>query len=324
MEKAKSACDHAVTNSPKLADGYACLGRVDSGTGEYEKAVAQFQKATALDPTSDEAFRGLADAYQKLNKPAEAEATYKKAISLRPQYWAGYSWLGVFYYRQGRYDDAAKAFQEVITLAPDNFRGYSNLGGMYVVQSRYKDAISLLQKSASIRPTVEAYSNLGVAHFTLREFENAAHNFEEGLKLDKSSSVNWGNLGDAYYWVPGKKARATDAYREAIRLAEEKLLVNPRDGYTWALRSTYLAMTDHREEASTSVQKALSFAPTDPNVQFRAALVYNHLGETNTSLEWLRRAVAGGFPIDFVKSWPGFDHLHADPRFQAILRDTKH
>ena len=46
----RAACDQAVASSPNLADGYACLGSVYRTPGEYEKAVAQFQKATALDP----------------------------------------------------------------------------------------------------------------------------------------------------------------------------------------------------------------------------------------------------------------------------------
>ncbi|HEV2729468.1 MAG TPA: tetratricopeptide repeat protein [Terriglobales bacterium] len=319
MQKARSACNQAVEDAPNLSDGYACLGGVYRGTGEYEKAVAQFQKATVLDPTRDDAFRGLADAYQKLNKPAEAEATYRQAIRLRPQYWAGYSWLGFFYWRQARYNDAARMFKEVVTLAPDNFRGYSDLGAMYVAQARNQEAIVQLEKSVSLRPTVEAYDNLGTAYFTMRKFEDAAHNYEEGVKLDKTSWLTWGNLGDAYYWAPGKRPQAGTAYGEAIRLADEKLRVNPRDGYTLALRATYLAMIDKREEALGSLLKALSFSPTDPDVQFRAALVYNHFGETDRSLEWLQKAMAAGVPASLVRSTPDFDHLRNDPRLQALL-----
>jgi serine/threonine-protein kinase len=296
------------------------LGRVYRGRGEYEKAVAQFQKATALDPTSDDAYRGLADAYQKLNQPTEAEATYRRAISLRPQYWAGYSWLGFFYYNQARYDDAAKMFKEVINLAPDNYRGYSNLGAMYIAQDRYQEAIAELEKSVSIRPTVEAYLNLGTASFMVRKFEAAAHNYEEALKLDRTNWLSWGNLADAYYWVPGKRQEASNAYREAIRLADEKLRVNPRDGNTLAYRAVYLAMLDQKDESLTSLQKAVSFSSQDPDVRFRAALVYNHFGDINRTREWLQNALAAGVPASLVRGTPDFDHLRDDPRFQALLR----
>jgi len=323
MQKARSACDQAVARGPRLADAYTCIGNVDRGTGQYEKAVVQFQKATALDPTSDDAFRGLADAYQKLNKTGDAEATFRKAISLRPQYWDEYNRLGVFYWEQGRYDDAGKMFKDVISLTPDNFRGYSNLGGILVLQGRYQDAIPVLEKSVSLRPTGEVYDNLGNVYFSMRKFEEAARSFEEGLKLEKSSWLSWGNLGDACYWAPGRRQQASDAYREALRLSDEPVRINSRNGRIWAYRATYLAMLDRNKEAADALQRALSISPKNPDVQFRAALVYNHFGDTGRTLQRLQDALALGATATSVRDTPDFDHLRSDTRFQSILRGTK-
>jgi len=320
VEKARSACNQAVAIAPKLAEGWTCLGIVYRATGEYEQAVANFQKATVLDPTSDDAFRGLAGAYQKLNRPGEAEATFRKAISLRPQYWAGYSWLGAFYYDRGRYADAANMFQEVITLAPDNFRGYSNLGGIYVAMGQYQNATSTLEKSVSIRPTGPAYLNLGTAYFSRRNFEAAASNYEQGLKLGGDDWLSWGNFADACYQLPGRREQAMNAYGKAIQLADADLKVNPRDGLTWAYRSTYLAMLDRKDEALTSLQKAISFSPQDPDVRLRAALVYNHFEDPDRTIEWLQKARAAGTSASLIRGTPDFDHLSGDPRLQAILR----
>ncbi len=323
LEKARAACDHAVADSPKLADGYACLGSVYRDRGDYEKAIAQFEKAAALDPVNDDTFRGLAEVYRKLNRPAEAEATYRKAIELRPQYWAGYSWLGAFYREEGRYEDAARMFQEVVTLAPDNFRGYSNLGAMYVVQGKYPQAIALLEKSIAIRPTVEVYDNLGTAYFYMRKFDGAAASYEEGLKFNRTSWLTWGNLGDAYSQVPGKRDKAVEAYREAIRLTDEELRINPRDGRIWSFKAEYLAMTENKPEALAALQKAEAFAPDNAGVLFNGALVHNHFGETTPTIKWLQRALAAGLPVNVINSTPDLDHLHSNPAFQAILRGTK-
>ena len=70
-----------------------------------------------------------------------------------------------------------------------------------------------MQKSLSIRPTVEVYDNLGNAYFSMRKYDEAARNFEDGLKFEKTSWLSWGNLGDAYYLVPDKRQKAIDAYR---------------------------------------------------------------------------------------------------------------
>ena len=68
------------------------------------------------------------------------------------------------------------------------------------------------------------------------------------------------------------------------------------------------------------LRKAISISPDDPDVQFRAALVYNHFGDTNLTLEWLQKALAKGFPAEFVRTTPDFDHLRDDPRIKKLLQ----
>jgi tetratricopeptide (TPR) repeat protein len=201
ITKANGVCHKAVSLDPDLAQGHYCLGRVFEGTGQYERAVKEFELAVVLDPSSDEAYRGLAHSYSSIGKPAGAEATYQRAISLRPHYWAGYSWLGTFYFNEARYADAVSMFSKVVELSPANFRGYSNLEAVYVLQGLYLQAINELDKSIAIRPTESAYANLGTAYFGLRRFEDAVRAYEQGLKLDDKDWLLWGNLGDARYWI---------------------------------------------------------------------------------------------------------------------------
>ena len=106
-----------------LAEGHTCLGNLYNDTGQYDKAVKEFQRADSLDPDSVDALNGLAEAYDRLGNAAAAEDTYRKAITLRPQYWAVYNWLGYFYFGQARYADAAAMFRKVVELTPDNNRG---------------------------------------------------------------------------------------------------------------------------------------------------------------------------------------------------------
>jgi Flp pilus assembly protein TadD len=192
-----------------------------------------------------------------------------------------------------------------------------------VIQGKYPQAIDLLEKSIAIRPTVEVYDNLGTVYFFMRKFDQAAANYEEGLKFDKTSWLSWGNLGDAYYQVPGKRENAINAYREAIRLADAELRVNPRDGRIWSFKAVYLAMTDHQQEALAALQKAVAFAPANQRVLFNGALVYNHFANQRLTIESLRKALAAGLPVNVINSTPDLDHLHAEPDFQSILRGNK-
>jgi len=319
LTRASANCEKALAASTSLAEGHACYGNVLFGTGKYEEAVKQYQRSLELDPNSDYALGQLADAYQKLGNPAAAEAAYKKAVALRPNYWAVYSGLGAIYFGQARYGEAAEMFERVTQLAPDNYSGYSNLGAIYLLQGRYQDAISQLKRSIDLRPNVIAYTNLGAAYFALRHFAEAADSFQQGVKLDARNWSNWGNLGDALYWIPARRSEAATPYHTAISLARAKLEINPRDANIWAMVASYYAMLDDRAAAHESLQRALNIAPADPDVAFRAAIVYMHAGDTDRCLTWLSKAAAEGFSRPSIRDLPDFDALHGNPTFQALV-----
>jgi len=317
---ARMACERALALDAKLPAAQICLGTIEDGTGHPEQAVGRFQQALVTEPTSDDAYRGLGNAFEHLGRSAEAERTYRRAIELRPQYWVGHSWLGTFYLHQGRFTDAAESFKRVVALVPGSFRGYSNLGAVYIQQGRYQEAIPVLERSVAIRPTASAHSNLATAYFYQRRFSDAARSYEAALKLDDRDYRFWGNLGDALYWAARLRGQSAAAYRKAIELAKANLQVNARAPRVQADLAHYHAMLGERGPALAYLGKALEAAPDNPDVRFEAALVYNQAGNTNQALTWLENAVAAGLSTTIIRDTPDFDALRGRSRFQALLR----
>jgi tetratricopeptide (TPR) repeat protein/DNA-binding winged helix-turn-helix (wHTH) protein/TolB-like protein len=318
LNKASEECNQALKLSANLAEAHTCMGLFYNTTGKYEQAVVEFRRASELDRNDDLAWRGLGSALEHLDKPADAEAAYQKAISLRPQYWAPYNWLGRFYFQHARYSDAAGMLRKAIELAPENQKLYSNLGGIYVQIGRYDDAIVALKRSIELRPTMSAYSNLGAAYFYTRKYAEAGDALRKAAELDSKDLATWGNLGDALYWTPGRRREAAQAYRKALDLAAAKLSVNPNDGLTSAYSADYYAMLDEKEKAFTDIDHALKLSPSDGDVLFRAALVYNHFGDDNQTLALLQRAVQHGFSTATIRDTPDFDHLNNNQLFASL------
>lgn len=257
---AKTNCERAVSLAGSESAGHACLGQVLLGTGEYQQAAQEYERAVQLEPTNDEAIQGVAKAFDKLGNTRQAEVTYRKAIALRPNYWLTYNALGGFYSRHGRYPEAAEMFAKVVLIAPESFRGWSNLGGTYVNEGRYQEAIETLQRSISILPTYAAYSNLATAFFELRRFDDAAREYTLALQQGGRDYVVWGNLGDACDYS-GDKAGAAVAYRKAITLARERLEVNPRDATTLRKFGTVLFRHKGREACLSKHRSRLAVRP---------------------------------------------------------------
>jgi tetratricopeptide (TPR) repeat protein len=258
--------------------------------------------------------------YEQLDQLDAAEKTFKQAIAMRPNYWATYNWLGLFYMRHARYEEAAAMYSQVVSLAPDSFTGYYNLGGVRILQGKYTEAIPLLQHSLQIRKTADATSNLATAYFQLHRYADSAASFEQATQLDPANYVFWGNLGDAYYWAPGRRAEAAAAYGKGIALGEQQLRINPRDADALSSLAMYHAMRGERKAALDNVDAALRIKPNGPDLLFNAGIAYVQVGETQRALEVLEKAVGAGISPATLRDTPNFDGLRANPRFLKLIQ----
>ncbi len=319
IDSAQQSCAKAIELGNAGAEGHVCLGTIENGTGQFEKAAEQFQQAVQLDPTNDAAYWHLAEAYQSLNQLDKAEETYKRRISIRPEYWRSYSALGVFYINQAEYEKAQAMFEKAVSLRPNNYKDNSNLGAALLYEGKDEEATRAFEKSIAIRPSRSAYDNLGFAYFRLRRFDQAARTTQEALKLDDSDYQTWGNLGD-YLYYGGKKSDATEATKKAIFMAEQKLKTNPRDTSVLSDLAAYWAMLGDRVRALDYLNRAL-VGKNDKELLFQAAVVYNQLRETGTALEWLSKALAAGYSRSVVSKTPELDNLHDNSRYQALMQE---
>jgi tetratricopeptide (TPR) repeat protein len=323
IESARQACERAVSLDAKLAAGHICLGSLYNSTGEYEKAVPEFRTAAEREPTSDDAYRGLAWGYEQSGQFQAAEQTYEKAIKLRPSYWRNYINLGTFYYRRGNYQEAVPMFRRVTELTPDNRWGYTNLGVVYYYLGRPDEAAAMWRRTLEIRPDATAYSNLGTMTFFTGHYAESVGPFEKAAELEPQSYFCWGNLADAYRWTPRNKDRVKATYARAIGLAEHDLEVNRRDTGALGSLALYEAKSGAPEKARQLIGKALALAPKDVELLGQAVEVYTITGEQQKALDCLKNAVQGGYPRFEIEANPELAGLRSDPRYRRIMAEAQ-
>jgi serine/threonine protein kinase/tetratricopeptide (TPR) repeat protein len=317
-EQAKRSSATAIQLNDKLAQVYVTLGMIRTGTGEYSQAVGSLQRALQLDPLNADAYKELGKAYEKLGNLKEAESTYRDAIAVRPNYWITHNDLGSFYFRLGRYAEAEREFQTVVELTPDNARGYSNLGAVAYSQKHYEKAARLYERSAAIKPTGSAYNNLGVLYFTLRRYSDAAHYFALAVQINGHDSNVWHSLAAAYEWSDQpEKARA--AFQRTAQLAEAQLRINPRDTNVLITLADADSRLNQAQRARELLGKALALAPDDVSDMFQASVVYEQLGDRKRALQYIAKAIQGGFPRDQIENSPSLAQLRRDPRFLRLF-----
>jgi eukaryotic-like serine/threonine-protein kinase len=318
VEPARAACEGALGISQDLSEPHTCVGMVLNGTGEYEKAVEEFRIALNLEPTNDLSYVGLATAYEKLGRAADAERTYRHAIELRPNYWAAYNTLGGYYYRLGRFDDALTMFQQVVALAPDSFRGYSSVGAVHFMKDQTAEAVAAFQKSLSIRRNYVAASNLGTLYFFEGEYGRSVEAFRQALTLDQGNYVVWKNLAGALAGA-GDAKEAAAAFRRARELVQERLTVNRRDPALHLALADYNAALGDMAQSQASLAEVLKLAPTEAHTLFDLAVYYElRLKQRDKALQWLQAAIEHGQTWREIDRSPDLKSLRADHRFEQM------
>lgn len=107
-------------------------------SGEFEKAVAKYNKVIKADPKCAEAHFGKAEASVGVPKltPEEVMESYKKAVELDPKNPIYQSSYGAYLVEIGRFNEAEAAYLKAAELDPDNARYYfSEFGVEYTLRA---------------------------------------------------------------------------------------------------------------------------------------------------------------------------------------------
>ncbi len=319
LADARASCQRAVELNARLAAPHLTMGLIQAAAGEHPAAIASFKRSLELEPANADAVRELANAYDAAGRTEDAEATFRRAIALQPSSWAAYKDLGVFYNRHGRIEEAIPWFKRVVDLTPDNYSGYANLAAMYLRLGRHEEAAATLERSLTLNPSAQAYSNLGSVYYMQKRYRDAAHEYLNAVELIPADDHYWGNLADAYRWIPGKAAESARAYRQAIAQAEKQVAINPRDGELHSRIAMYWISLGEREPALREIAQAARLSPADGQVLFRSALVYEQSGRREEALDAVRTALAGGYSKEEIEKAPPLEALRQDPRYRSII-----
>jgi len=294
VDQAAVYAERAVQLDPSQPEAHTTLGELQRISGKYADATASFQRALTLRPDFVDARLGLADTDSAMGHVVDADRLYRSALALAPEWPDAYGRYGYFCFNHGRYGDAVRLFTKQASILPDAPRAYSNLGGALQMLGRYHDAMQAYQKSIDIEPTANGYSNLGFCYYSLGRFADAAASFEKAAQLQPKQFVVWANLGDAYRWVPGQRAKSAAPYEQAIKLARESLAVNPSDVQARAVAARCLAKMGDLASAEAELNLALRQDPTNYRALYAAAVIANIRGDRDGARAWLKRAIAAG------------------------------
>ncbi|WP_299623492.1 tetratricopeptide repeat protein, partial [Pelagibius sp.] len=120
---------------------------------QFEKAVADYDKAIELDPKYAAAYNNRGNAHDDLEQFEKAVADYDKAIELDPKYAAAYNNRGNVHYDLEQFEKAVADYDKAIELDPKDAIAYKNRGRLRFILGQFVKAEQDLTKSTKLRTT---------------------------------------------------------------------------------------------------------------------------------------------------------------------------
>jgi tetratricopeptide (TPR) repeat protein len=192
-DKAIADFDKAIALNPSYPSVYYNRGIAHAGKGNYDKAILDFDKSIALNPNHFEAYynRGVILHFYKHDYD-KAIVDYDKAITLNRNHTITYNNRGVIYVEKGDYDKAVAEFSEAITLDPNYSNAYINRGAAYAEKGDYDKAMVDYNKAITLNPSHDkVYNNRANAWFMKKNYDKAWADIEQYRKLGGVPNSNF-------------------------------------------------------------------------------------------------------------------------------------
>jgi tetratricopeptide (TPR) repeat protein len=135
---------------PNSARSETWLGMCYDEREDKDKAIAQYNKALALDKNYAPAHYSLAYTYVSKGDFGKAEEHFKAYRDLAPQEPNPYDCLGDLYMKMGRFDDAISHYGQAVKLDPHFALSQSKIGSSYILKGQYEEGRQALEKAKTM------------------------------------------------------------------------------------------------------------------------------------------------------------------------------
>ncbi len=272
------------TNQKKRIIAYYSRGNAKYELGDYEAAVADFDKAIQLESDYDVAYYKRGNAKYELGDYKDAIADYDKAIQLAGNYVIAYHKRGNAKYELGDYKDAVADYDKAIQLNPNYDVVYYSRGKVKYESGDYKAAVTDYSKAIQINHDYAvAYYSRGNIKYELENYKAAIADYDKAIQFnldDDNKVIAYYNRGNAKYELGD--------YKDAIADYNNTIQIKPDYATAYIGRGNAKYKLDNYTAAIADYDKAIQFNLDDDN----KAITYHNRGKAKYELGDYKAAIA--------------------------------
>jgi len=195
LTEAIACLDESLGRNAHLED-FNRRATLKSWLGLHDEAIADFDRALALDSKSVGTWLGRGMVHFFKGQPATAMEDFDRALELDPNHPRVYLCRGYVLQNQGHHDAAIQNLRKSIKLDKNLVDAYYQLGIARAAKGQYEAAIEDYTTALKLRPQLSiAYYARGNSRKALDQLDPALADYDEAIRLDPGHSWAYCNRG---------------------------------------------------------------------------------------------------------------------------------
>lgn len=222
--EAETVFKQVIEKQPRNYEAINMLGQVYLEEGELDQALAQFNKAVAINKHYGNAYVGIAYIrFLRHDNRGSIEANLK-CVANDPKNKLGNFNLAIDYYREGDMENAKKYFQKCLEIDPRSDVANYWLGCIYHISKDITTAGMYFQKAADLDTTIgDCYFQLGNIYIKEQSYAQAIPFFVKAMDISPNP-LTANDLAWCYVCL-------TRNQEEAVKLAEYAVSGSPNNHF---------------------------------------------------------------------------------------------
>ena len=161
---------------------------------DYQRAMADYNRAAALDPQEPWVFFDRGNAYKDMGDFVHARQDYDEAIRLRPTVATFFRRRGELRKDQGDLAGAGADFDAALRLDPQNVLAYLARGNLNAARHDYDKAFADYDKAIALKPNSPqlaalVYSARAMASVDMGNIKRALDDYDALLKIEPDNAI---------------------------------------------------------------------------------------------------------------------------------------
>jgi tetratricopeptide (TPR) repeat protein len=302
----------ALEIDPQEPIAFGIIGDAELERGEYDQALAHYQKMMDLRPDLSSYSRGGYLLWLTGHR-SKGILLMERAVRAGASFAENSAWcrakLAMMLFDDGGLIPAWQILEPALATAPRNIHVLLAAGRIMTARHDYSAAIEFYEKALATAPNIEALAAIGDLQALQGETAKAEETYEqvEALHLANLSTGLHDHMQMARYYADHDRNLV-----EALRLAEQNKLTRnilQADTLAWV----YFKHGD-QAKAVEAINRALSQGNLDPTTFFHAGMIALRNGDRAAARRYLSSALSFN---------PEFNPMDA-PRARETLKELEH